>query len=62
MYRKDRIQEPEAESHWADVGSIGLCPVTKYLSAVGSSPKKLMMEMTENQRCVDSRELRYRAL
>lgn len=61
-YGEDRVQEPEAKSHWADVGSIGLCPVIKHPSAVRSIRKKLKMEMTEAQRCVGNRELRYRTL
>lgn len=55
---EDRIQEPEAKSRRADVGSTGLWPVIKYLSAVRSIPEKLKMEMTETQRCVGSRKLR----
>ena len=61
-YGEDRVQKPEAKSHWADVGSLGLCPLIKYPSAVRSIPKKLKMEMTETQRCVGSREVRYRTL
>lgn len=55
---EDRVQEPEAKSHWADIGSISLCPAIKYLSAIRSIPKKLKMEMTGTQRCVGNRELR----
>lgn len=62
VYGEGKIQEPEAKSRRADIGSIGLWPVIKYLSAIRSIPEKLKMEMTETQRRVGSRELRYRVL
>lgn len=61
-YGEDGVQEPEAKSHWGDIDCFGLCPVIKYPSAIRSIPKKLKMEMAETQKCVGSRQSRYRTL